>query len=375
MIPQRLLLFAGWPLLLFGALPSPGQEAPAPKPELLLQESIQALLKLEEAGGEWPYEGVYRVGGQIPLGYRVGGTALVAGTILLGASPQDKPAQAAVDRGLDFVLGSLGDPRLSASTEDAYDVRVWGQATALEFLCLVRGARKAGARSPALEEATLKLVRTLAEEELPSGGWNYTGRRATASFVTAPVAQALLWARAQGTPVPDGLFERARRVLETARTEAGAFLYSGTFKSGEARWTSDHLEGSVARSAACEATVCLLGGGSPKAVKAALDAFSAHWQELEIRRKKSGTHQGPYQIAPYYFYYGHRYAAQAIELLPPSDRERERERLWALLRKTRDPDGTWNDRIFPRSRNYGTAMAALALLGDRAPLPPAWKKD
>lgn len=25
-------------------------------------------------GGEWPYEGVYRVGGNIPVAYRVGGT-------------------------------------------------------------------------------------------------------------------------------------------------------------------------------------------------------------------------------------------------------------------------------------------------------------
>jgi hypothetical protein len=375
MFPDHPGLFLGWLALLLGAMSPAGQERAGQNPDRLLKEAIQELLKLEEAGGEWPYEGVYRVGGQIPLGYRAGGTALVAGAILLGASPEDPAARAAVGRGLDFVLGSLGDPRLAPSTEDAYDVRVWGQACALEFLCLVRGAQKAGARAEAVDLGIPRLVRTLAEEELPGGGWNYTGRRASASFVTAPVVQALLWARSQGTPVPEGLFERARKSLESARTEAGAFLYSGTFKPGESRFTGDHLEGSIARSPACETTLCLLGGGSPKAVQGALDAFSAHWQELESRRKKTGTHQGPYQIAPYYFYYGHRYAAQAIQCLPLPDRARERERVLALLLKTRDPDGTWNDRVFPRSRNYGTAMATLALLGEKAAVPPAWKKE
>src|SRR5687768_1605131 len=31
-----------------------------------------------EVAGEWPYEGVYREGGEIPPGYRVGGTAICA---------------------------------------------------------------------------------------------------------------------------------------------------------------------------------------------------------------------------------------------------------------------------------------------------------
>ena len=48
----------------------------------------------------------------------------------------------------------------------------------------------------------------------------------------------------------------------------------------------------------------------------------------------------------------------------------ERERLLRAILKTRDADGTWNDRVFDRSRAYGTAMVVLALLGDASPLPP-----
>ena len=38
----------------------------------------------------------------------------------------------------------------------------------------------------------------------------------------------------------------------------------------------------------------------------------------------------------------------------------------------REDDGGWNDRVFPRTRNYGTSMAVLALLQGDALLPKAW---
>ena len=135
----------------------------------------------------------------------------------------------------------------------------------------------------------------------------------------------------------------------------------------------NHPAGSSARSAVCETTLILLGGGSPAAVRGALDAFHTHWEELNKRHQKTGTHEGPYRIAPYYFYYGHRFAAQAIQFLPEADRPAARDRLLETILRTRDADGTWNDSVFPRSRAYGTAMVVLALLGDQAPLPPRFQ--
>lgn len=343
-----------------------------PDPAALVATGVRELVRMQEDGGAWAYEGVYRVKGEIPVGYRVGGTAIVAGTLLL-AAPADKEARAAFERGLACVLEGLGHPLLEPSTEDAYDVRVWSHACALEFLCQVRAAKAAGDRAKDLEAWVPKLVKTLATEELAGGGWNYAGRSAPASFVTAPVAQSLLWARGQGVDVPEDLFKRARKALERGRAKDGAFLYSGQFKEGEPGLTSDHLPGSIARSAGCETTLLLLGGGSVDAVKGAVDAFDEHWQALEDRRKKTGTHIGPYKIAPYYFYYGHFHAAQAIGMLPEKDRGKERERLLATILKTRDADGTWNDRVFPRSRSYGTAMIVRALLPS-VPTPPALRK-
>jgi hypothetical protein len=338
-----------------------------PTREELIRKAVADVVQMQEKGGQWPYEGVYRVKGEIPVGYRVGGTACVADTLLFAAA-DDKDAKEAVARGLAFVLKELGDPLMAPSTEDAYDVRVWGHSCALEFLCHVRAAKEAGEKADQVKEWIPKLVETLVQEELPKGGWNYANRRAPASFVTAPVTQALLLARSQGEKVPGAVFERARKVLEDGRGEDGAFAYSGAIKGRE---KANELPGSAARSAVCETTLVLLNGGSTDAIRAALDAFYKNWDELEKRRQKKGTHEGPYRIAPYYFYYGHRYAAQAIEMLPEKERAKERERLLAVLLKTRDEDGTWNDRVFLRSKNYGTAMVLLALIGDKAPLPLA----
>jgi hypothetical protein len=334
----------------------------------LLAESVKALVKIQEEGGQWPYEGVVRVKGEIPIGYRVGGTSIVASTLLY-AAPMDKDAQAAVAKALTFVLKELEDPLMAPSTKEAYDVRVWGHGYALEFLCYLRALKLTGERTKDIDSWIKKLVETLITEEIPGGGWNYANRRQQASFTTAPIVQSLLLAKAQGEVVPAEIFERARKALEKGRFDSGSFAYSGPAK--EPAGAINKLPGSVARSPVCETTLILLGGGKLEEVKKSIDAFHTHWEELEKRRQKPGTHVGDYKIAPYFFYYGHRYCAQAIQMLPEKERTAERERLMKWVMQVRDKDGLWNDRVFERSRNYGTAMVVTIMLNDKAPMPPA----
>ncbi len=334
----------------------------------LVHAAVAQLRAMQEADGAWPYEGVYRVAGQIPVGYRIGGTALACEALLASGWPDDA-GRAAFDRGIDFILQALNDPLMAPSTENRYDVRVWGQAYALDLFCRLRTRQPADPRAAELDRWIGTLTATLVAEELPGGGWNYANRRQHAAFVTAPVLQALLRARARGQPVPADLLQRGRDVLLTSRLPDGAFHYSGVTTDTRPRSSRASDAGSAARSPVCEATLMLLGAGSTAGLSRALDNFHRNWQALETRRKKTGTHAPPHGIAPYYFYFGHRYAAQVIELLPPAQRAAERARLLARILQTRDPDGTWNDRVFARSRNYGTAMVVLALLEDRAGAP------
>ena len=339
-------------------------------PAELIKTAVKELIDMQEENGDWPYQGVYRVAGQIPVGYRIGGTALVCEG-LLAAAPGDQKADAAIERGVAFILKTLEHPLMVPSKRDTYDVRVWGHCYALDLFCRLREAKRMGAQAQSIESWIPRLVAALIKEELPKGGWNYANRRAHAAFVTCPVTQALLLARSQGEDVPDEVFKRARQALEGSRLDSGTFVYSGMVRAGKKKDDGKELPGSVARSAVSETTLQLLGGGSVKAIDASIGAFHEHWEWLEKRRKKTGTHEPPYGIAPYYFYYGHRYAAQAIEMLPKERRGQEREKMLEKIMRTRDEDGTWNDRVFPRSRNFGTNMVMLALLGEKAPMPPA----
>ena len=54
-------------------------------------------------------------------------------------------------------------------------------------------------------------------------------------------------------------------------------------------------------------------------------------------------------------------------------RQQLRARMRQVLARSRDDNGSWNDRQFPRSAGYGTAMALLTLHMPRLPKPKAWQ--
>ncbi len=342
--------------------------AEAPTTEEMLRTGVDQLLAAQAEDGSWAYEGVYRVGGQIPVGYRIGGTAIVCEALLYAGRADDAKVSAAMGRGLDYIFQALEHETMEPSKRDAYDVRIWGHAYALTILAHLKKADRMLDRREKIELWIPRLVDAVLFEEVPGGGWNYQNHRYHAGFVTASVVQSLLLAKAAGANVPDEVLARTRDVLQRTRLESGAFSYSGTV-SAEGKGNMAEVPGSIARSPMCEGTLRMLGGGSVEAITKSIDDFFMHWDELEKRRKKTGTHAAPYGIAPYYFYYGHRYVAQAIEMLPRDRRDAMRARMHEVILKTRDDDGTWNDRVFPQSRSYGTAMTLLALLRDKPLMP------
>jgi hypothetical protein len=342
------------------------------------QESLDDAQAAPEARREWPYEGVYRVERQIPVGYRVGGTSIAAGAILAarGAKPEGAEREAVL-RALDYVLEGLADERMSAGFEKGYDVRGWGHAYALEFLLALRAAKLVPeARAAEVSTWIGKLVDLLEGGEIGErGGWNYSRPAGDDSppstFMTAPTLQILFAAAAQGEQVDPAVVERGLRSLEQGRLESGAYQY-GTRPERQTGKGFEAVEGAIGRMPVCETTLLLAGRGSVERVRESIEAFFEHWQHLEDRRKQNGTHEGPFKIAPYYFFYAHRYTAQAIELLPEKERPKLRERLYALLWKVREQDGGWNDRVFPRSAAFGTAMTLLALCEPELPRPAGW---
>jgi hypothetical protein len=358
-------------------------KAARPSLESTLQRASRVILALQEGGetaGEWPYEGVYRVEGKIPYGYRIGGTGICSIALMrMPGFDTDEAAKAAVQRAIAFVVKGPAEPLMSFTDYDAgYDVRGWGYTYGLLFLLDAKGRGLiADEQKEAAEKAIHFYLEGIQQTEIPQvGGWNYArppGKQNVAPpspFMTAPTLQALFEARKAGYAVDDAVVARGLDTLDAAREPSGAIVYSG-----KAEKRKDGVPGAVGRMLASESVLYLAGRSSQANIRGALDAFIVHWDWLEKRRAQQGTHMGPYQIAPYYFYYAHYYAALAIELLPEQERAEYRRRIADLVYTTRADDGSWNDRVFPRSAAYSTAMCSLSLMMPSAPKPAGWTKE
>ena len=97
----------------------------------MIRKSVDTLISCQDSTGAWPYEGVYRVKGEIPVGYKVGGTATV-GIALLSAAREEGPARQALDRGLTYILQHLGDRAANhhLATETAHHLVLSGLSEA-----------------------------------------------------------------------------------------------------------------------------------------------------------------------------------------------------------------------------------------------------
>lgn len=371
---------------------SPGATSPAATAAPVLQpptdeqrhaaisQGLAFLVECQSGDGqrEWPYEGVYRVGGEIPFGYRIGGTGIVAEALVRAPDYAKRPdAQAAVRRATEFICKGIESPLMNPAYNGGYDVRGWGYCYGARFLLALRSCKAVPEGLAAdVDRALAWYLDAMQRTEIPSvGGWNYARKPgietpcAAAPFMTGPCLQTLFEAKAQGLPVDDAVVARALDALERCRTPSGNFAYSAEKQTKE---PDRSMPGAIGRMVCGEAVLLRAGRSDQARVRRAVDAFLEHWPELEKRRQKSGTHLPPYGVAPYYFVYGFGHAAEAIELLPEADRPALRARLAAILFSVRDADGTWNDRVFPRSRAFGTAMVLLALQRDSLPAPAAW---
>ncbi len=179
---------------------------------------------------EWPYQGVYRVAATdddpesliegrgrrrsvIPIGYRVGGTAIVGDALLrVPGCDEDADRREALERARRFVVDSTRHPNMNPDYGGGYDVRGWGYIYGGDFLLSMR-ERGFVPEDAATEhdEAIRFYLDGLAAIEIPKvGGWNYARRgplaapSGTSPFMTPPGIQVLVEAERQGFPVQGG---------------------------------------------------------------------------------------------------------------------------------------------------------------------------
>lgn len=389
--PAALAVFA----LLAAALPEPAQAAGAksadappvirvPSPAQLeksIRRGVDYLVKKQNKDGSWgsatrtkdlnifaPVPGSHQA-------FRAATTALaISALIETGAADTQPAARRSLERGEAWLLDNLGKVR-RADGIALYNV--WTHGYGLHALVhLLQRETTNAARRAALSNLAVLQLDLLRRYESVDGGWGYydfryqTQRPTTdaISFTTATILIAMHEARAAGLPIPEDV---ARRGLKSIlRQTKNDFSYDyGEYLKYRPMMPVNRPAGSLGRSQACNLTLRLYGQTN------ITDQVMTDWLErlitrggwLDIGRKRPIPHESWFQIAGYFFYYGHYYAALVIEHLGPEKAARFQGPLAGIITSLQEKDGSWFDfPFYDYHQPYGTSFALMTLARCRA---------
>jgi hypothetical protein len=216
-----------------------------------------------------------------------------------------------------------------------------------------------------------EFVGWLQKNQEPTGGFGYYDdppwtRRPKwgTSFSTASVVPSLGLAQRLGWLGDGAVTERAAAYVRACRLPNGAYEYD---LSPVPRLTGgehiNNVKGSLGRIQVGNWALRQVGDPAitDAVVRRGLEQFFEHHKFLAVARMRPIPHEAYYFNAGYFFYFGHYYAALAIELLPAMEREPFRVQLRQKLLETQRADGSYCD--FLGSSYMVTASTAFATLG------------
>ncbi|HEY2909067.1 MAG TPA: hypothetical protein VGI99_02420 [Gemmataceae bacterium] len=367
------------------AEPSPKSDAPAkpPPPEPVaaadldtaIRRGVAFLVASQNADGSWggpERTKSLNIMASVPGSHRAfqtGTTALaVAGLIDVGLDSAE--AKQALDRGEAWLMEHL--PKLRrASPEELYNV--WGHGYGILALT------KMHARLPDDTERKRKieaLIRTqfdmLTRFESVDGGWGYYDFKIGAahpatdscSFVNAAILLAFHAAKEIGVEPPEKIIKRAVAATERQRLPGESYLYGEYLKYQPARGIN-RPPGSLGRSQACNLALRLWGDKTitDEVITTWLDRLIVRNGWLSNVRKRPIPHEGQFQVAGYFYYFGHYYAALCIGDLPPAVRPFYQDHLARLIMPLQEADGSWWDYpLYNYHQPYGTGFALMTLV-------------
>ncbi len=279
-----------------------------------------------------------------------------------------------IDRGAAWLDGHLA--RLKRAGPDAL-YNVWGHSYSIQ--CLVKLHQRAAChpeRQAKLKALAQHQAGMLARYSFASGGWAYydflAGKGApfdaAFSFTTATALIALKQAETIGVTFPERLTKKA--VASLLRQQKPNFSYAyGEYTARDPRY-NERPGGSLGRSQACNLALRMDGDKhiTDEVLKTWLDRLIARNGWLSMARKRPIPHESFFQVAGYYYYYGHWYAAMCIDQLPASERPFFQDQLAHIIVPLQERDGSWWDfPLYDYHKQYGTAMAVMTLVRCQKP--------
>ena len=286
------------------------------------------------------------------------------------AADKDPKAKAALERGEAWLLENL--PRLRRA--DAMSIyNVWSHAYGIQALVRMHGRAAANpARQQQIKGLISGQIDFLRRYESVDGGWGYLDLRvgsqrpatSSLSFVNATVLIALHDARKIGVEIPEDIVKRAVAATQRQRKSDDSYLYSENLK-WQPMMPVNRPAGSLGRSQACNLALRLWGDKSitDTVITNWLDRLVSRNEWLSFGRKRPIPHESYFQVAGYFFYYGHYYAALGTDELKPAQARRYRELLAAILLPLQEKDGSWWDYpLYDYHQPYGTSFALMTLV-------------
>jgi len=361
-------------LILFAAISSPlyGAESSI---DQAMHRGIEFLLARQNPNGSWgsahqtkglniyaPIPGAHHA-------YRMGVTALCVQALIETGGQSSPAVSQAIDRGEAWIMENL--PLLRRATPEAV-YNNWGHAYSIQTLVAMLHRKPDDAeRVEHIKKLIRQQIEMLGRYECVDGGWAYYDLVAhtqkpsgpTMSFVTATALVALHDAKIAGIELPSPLVDRAIESIRRQRKSDFSYLYGEHLKDFPMQ-PINRPGGSLGRSQACNLAMRLWGDDTvtDEVLKTWLDRLFARNGWLDMARKRPIPHESWFQVAAYFFYYGHYYAALCIDQLPLADRPEYQDHLAEILLHLQEKDGSWWDfPLYDYHQQYGTAFALMTL--------------
>jgi hypothetical protein len=293
------------------------------------------------------------------------------GTMMLLRAPETPERRQALDKAVRW----LCDCRMTLRGSNWDNDAVWGWLYgAVATVDVARDPRfSAPEWKSRVEHRGRQFVGWLARNQEPLGGFGYYDdppftRRPKwgTSFSTALVVPTLGFAEDLGWLEDQAVRERAMTYVRRCRLPNGAYEYDlNPVPRATGGEHINDVKGSLGRIQVCN--WALRTGGEERLtdamIRTGLEQFFEHHRFLHVARMRPIPHEAYYANAGYFFFFGHYYAALAIELLPLAEREPFRRQLREKVLATQRPDGSYCDFL---GSSYmltsSTAFATLALL-------------
>lgn len=357
--------------------PKPGPITPPSSAELegAIVRGVTFLLEIQNNDGSWGSAqrtknlNIYAPVPGAHWGLRAAVTALAL-SALIESNDQRDDVQTAIDRGRVWLFANLS--RVRRSNGDML-YNVWTHAYALPTL--IQFAK----RNPD-NAAEQEQIAGLIDQQIDyleryasiDGGWGYydfntqTKRpgASSSSFTTAAIVIALHEAQAHGAQVPQDMIDKANDSIRRQRTPDFCYLY-GEYLKYRPMAPINRPPGSLGRSQACNLATRLYGDElvTDQVIKTWLDRLFSRNEWLGFGRKTPIPHESFAQVAGYFYYFGHYYAARCIEVLPADEQPYFKDHLAHIIIPLQEKTGCWWDYpLYNYHESYGTAMAISTLV-------------